>query len=229
MINFSLEPLLSDPFPLLGVTVHLTSLGCPPKLCWSLDLLWGQLKFSSGPTSVFSCLQCPQLSELVCFLLWEHSMCFYIFHRHRVSQSLPSWSCGFNLQLVQLVGKFWVFFLSHTAPGFQLWLYFHLYMCFVHWGFSQGCFGWLGFAPVRVRCGGGTATWVTVFLAAPGTQGSWQGSRRYNALEGYGSQYWPILLQYSCLEKPPSWQRSLEGHSLHGCKGLDMTEATLRA
>ena len=30
---------------LLGVTVHLTSLGCPPTLCWSLDLLWGQLRF----------------------------------------------------------------------------------------------------------------------------------------------------------------------------------------
>ena len=25
----------------------------------------------------------------------------------------------FNPQLVKLVGRFWVFFLSHTAPGFQ--------------------------------------------------------------------------------------------------------------
>ena len=31
-----------------------------------------------------SCLQCPQLSELVCFLLWELSITFYIFHRPRV-------------------------------------------------------------------------------------------------------------------------------------------------
>ena len=45
------------------------------------------------------------------------------FHRH----SLPSWLCGFNLQLVQLVGWFWVF-LSHTATGFQVWFYFHLCM-----------------------------------------------------------------------------------------------------
>ena len=45
IINVFLESLLSEPFPLLGVTVHLTSLGCPPKLCCSLDLLWGQLKF----------------------------------------------------------------------------------------------------------------------------------------------------------------------------------------
>ena len=56
---------------------------------------------------------------------------FYIFHRHRV---LPSWSCGFNLQLVQLVGGLWAFFFSHTVPGFQLWFHFHLCMWTVHWG-----------------------------------------------------------------------------------------------
>ena len=32
----------------------------------------------------------------------------------------------------------------------------------------------LGFAPVRARCGGGTAAWASGVLAAPGTQGSWQ-------------------------------------------------------
>ena len=40
-----LESVLSESFPSLGVTVRLTSLGCPPTLCWSLDLLWGQLRF----------------------------------------------------------------------------------------------------------------------------------------------------------------------------------------
>ena len=45
-----------------------------------------------------------------------------------------SWSCGFNMQLVQLVGRFWVFFLRHTAPGFQLSFYFHFCMSVVHWG-----------------------------------------------------------------------------------------------
>jgi len=48
------------------------------------------------------------------------------------TQSLPSWSCGFSVQFVQLVGGFGVFFLSHTAPGFQLW--FHLCMWVIHWG-----------------------------------------------------------------------------------------------
>ena len=50
------------------------------------------------------------------------------------TQSLLSWSCGFNLQLLYLVGIFWVFFLSHTAPVFQLWFYFHLYIWVVYWG-----------------------------------------------------------------------------------------------
>ena len=31
------------------------------------------------------------------------------------------------------MGRFWVFFLSHIAPGFQLLLYFHLCMWVVHW------------------------------------------------------------------------------------------------
>ena len=31
--NFFLESLLSESFPSLGVTVHVTSLGCPPTLC----------------------------------------------------------------------------------------------------------------------------------------------------------------------------------------------------
>ena len=73
---FLLESLLSESFLLLGVTVHLTSLGCPPTLCWPLDLLWRQLRFESGPTPVCSCLQCTQLSKLVRFLLWKISLSF---------------------------------------------------------------------------------------------------------------------------------------------------------
>ena len=33
IISVSLESLLSESFSLLRVTVHLTSLGCPPTLC----------------------------------------------------------------------------------------------------------------------------------------------------------------------------------------------------
>ena len=32
------------------------------------------------------------------------------------------------------MGRLWVFFLSHTAPGFQLWFYFHLCTWVIHWG-----------------------------------------------------------------------------------------------
>ena len=32
------------------------------------------------------------------------------------------------------MGGFWVFFLSHSAPGFQLWFYFHLCMWVLHRG-----------------------------------------------------------------------------------------------
>ena len=42
--NVFLESLLSESFPSLGLTVYLASLGCPATLCWSLDLLWGQLR-----------------------------------------------------------------------------------------------------------------------------------------------------------------------------------------
>ena len=31
------------------------------------------------------------------------------------------------------MGRFWVFFLSNTAPEFQFWFYFHLYMWVIHW------------------------------------------------------------------------------------------------
>ena len=43
--KFFLELFLSESFLSLGVTVHISSLGCPPIVCWSLDLLWGQLRF----------------------------------------------------------------------------------------------------------------------------------------------------------------------------------------
>ena len=45
IVNIFLESLLSGSFPSLEVTVHLAPLGCLPTLSWSLDLLWGQLRF----------------------------------------------------------------------------------------------------------------------------------------------------------------------------------------
>ena len=154
IINAFLESLLSESFPSLELTVHLTSLGCPPTLCWPLDLLCGQLRFQSDPTPTWSCLQCPQLSELVCFLLWELSMIFYIFHRHRVCLvdrvdlicSLYSWWEGFGFSsLATLPLGFNCGFISTSACGSSTGV------C------SWGCPGGLGLAPVRAGCGGGAA------------------------------------------------------------------------
>ena len=135
-----------------------------------------------------SCLQCPQLSELVCFLLWECSMAFYIFHRVclvdcvDLTCSLYSWWEGFgSSSLATLPLGFNCGFISTSACGSSTGV------C------SSVCPGGWRFAPVRARCGGGAAAWVPGVLAAPGTQGvgGW-GSRKYSALEGYGDQYWPI-------------------------------------
>ena len=63
------------------------------------------------------------------------------------------------------MGKFWVFFLSHTAPGFQLWFYFYLYMWVVRWGLLLRL-PWRNCVCVRAKCGGGAAAWVTGVLAA---------------------------------------------------------------
>ena len=54
------------------------------------------------------------------------------------TQSLLSWSCGFNLLPCTAGGKVLFLFLSHTAPGSQLWFYFHFCMCVIHWGCPGG-------------------------------------------------------------------------------------------
>ena len=57
-------------------------------------------------------------------------MACYIFHHHRVC-------LVDHVDLIcSLFRRFWVFFLSHTAPGFQLWFYFHLCMWVIHWGLA---------------------------------------------------------------------------------------------
>ena len=63
------------------------------------------------------------------------------------------------------IPRFWVFFLSHTAPGFQLWFYFHLYMWVAHWGLApEAALGGLGL-PLR-----GPGVEVVPLL---GSQGFW--------------------------------------------------------
>ena len=104
------------------------------------------------------------------------------------TQNLPSWSCGFNLQLVHLVGRFWSSSLVTLPLGFNCG-FISTSACGPSTGVcSWGCSRGLGSVPVRARCGGGAAAWVAGVLAAPGTQGSWWlGSRKFSALQGYGN------------------------------------------
>ena len=92
--------------------------------------------------SVF-CLQCPQLSERVHLLLWELSMPFYTFHRHRVCLddcmdlicSLFNWWKGFgSSSLATLPLGFNCGFISTSARGLSIGVW------------SWGCPGELGFA-----------------------------------------------------------------------------------
>ena len=108
IINVFLESLLSESFPELGITVHLTSLGCPPILLISGPAV-GAAQILICSTPVCSCLQCPQLSELVRFPLWALSMAFYIFHRHRVCL----------VDCVDLICSLYSWFLSTVPLGFN--------------------------------------------------------------------------------------------------------------
>ena len=145
----------------------------PPYLPWipsNTADLWtcfgGNSDSNLSPTPVYSCLQCPQLLELMDFLLWALLMTFYIFHRPRVylidhvdlicslysclegfgSSSLATLSLGFNYG-----------FISTST-------------CASSTGVCSCSYpGGLGSPPVSARCGGGAAAWVAGVLAALGT------------------------------------------------------------
>ena len=120
-------------------------------------------------------------------------MSFYIVH----GQGWPSGSHGFNAQLVQLVGKFWVF-LSHTAPWVStVFFFFFFFFLTSACGSSTGVCSW-GYPG-----GLGLPRWgpAVEVLQLLGSQGFWQhqvlrgvggqSSRKFSALEGCGNQYWP--------------------------------------
>ena len=71
------------------------------------------------------CLQCPQLSKLLCFLLWELLLSFYIFRIHKVCVvdrvdlicSLDNWWEGLKSSLDALPLGFNCGFISTSACG----------------------------------------------------------------------------------------------------------------
>ena len=95
---FFLSPAV-EAFPMLGVTVRLSSLGCPPTLLISGPAV-GAAQILIWSTPVCLCPQCPQLSELVRFLLWELSKSVHIFH-------LCMWVVHWGL-LLRLPWRTWV-------------------------------------------------------------------------------------------------------------------------
>ena len=151
------------------------------------------------------------------------------------TQSLPSWSCGFNLELVQLVGRFCVFFLSHAAPGFQLWFYFHLCMRFVHGDLllRLPCRTWVPPCEGQVlrlcsslghRCSGSTRYSGVLLLGHQVIQCLYIGHYGNQSMTISIGLYFPELLPV----EPLPWQRILAGYSLQGRKESDTAEATLR-
>ena len=108
-----------------------------------------------------------------------------------------------NLRLVQLVGRFRVFFLSHAAPGFSLRFYFHLCTWVVHWVLLLR----LPWRTWLCPCEGQVWRWCSCL----GHRGS--GSTRYSGGWRLGQQeiqcprrVWQAVLantlQYSCLQNP---------------------------
>ena len=128
----------------------------PLPLGWSLDLLWalwGTTQTLTWPNSCLCCPQSPQLPELDCFHLREHSLSIQIFHRCRVhladsrdlicslyiwwkdfwSSSLVTPSLGFSFGFIPT---------SACGPPTRVW--------------SWSCLGALGSVPVRTVCRCGT-------------------------------------------------------------------------
>jgi len=146
LINVFLESLLSESFPSLGVIVHFTSIECPLTLCWSLDLLWEQLILICSYSSVFSSPVSTAIRPSVFSFVGALNNLLYI------TQT--------QICLVdhELVGRFWVFFLSHTPLGFNCGFISTSGYGLLSTGVcSWGCPGGLRFAPVKARCGGGPA------------------------------------------------------------------------
>ena len=126
MLFFSLCCQHPFPFPGSHGPLHL------PKMPSNTALVSGPVV---GPAQTLiwssSCVFLPPMSVAARTSVFSFVGVLNAFLYIPLTQSLPSWPCGFNLQLIQLMGRFWG---SHTAPEFQLWFYPHLCMWVIHWG-----------------------------------------------------------------------------------------------
>ena len=182
--------------------------GAAQILIWSYSSVFLSPMSTAIRTSVFS-------------FVGVLTMTFYIVHRHKVCL----------VDHVDLICSFYSWWEGLGSSSL-----FTLPLCF-NCGFifisacesstgvcSWGCPGGLGFAPVRVRCGGGAAPRVAGVLVAPCTQGSWWLGQQ--ELQCYRRVWQPVLANTSSIL---AWRTSLHPDrevwqdSLQGCKELDTT------
>ena len=154
----------------------------PPLPCLEPFHCWGELVSGStvGPVGTawtliwsysFVCL--PPMSTAArarVFSLWEHSLSFPIFHRHRVY--LVN-----HVDLIFNLCRWWKTFQSSSlaTPLLELSCGFSptpecrppTRVC--SWGCPEG----LGSAPMRIGHGSGMAAWIVGGPMVPGVQGSW--------------------------------------------------------
>ena len=102
--------------------------------------------------------------------------------------------CGFNLQLVHLMGRLGSSSLATLSLGFN-YGFISTSTCESSTGVQLLRLPWRAwFDPERARYGGGAAPWVTGVLAAPVDSGGLAARAAENIVlwKGYGNQYWPI-------------------------------------
>ena len=122
---FFLESLLSVYFPSLGV-----SLPCLPRMPSITGMVSGPAVGAAQTLIWFcSCVFLPPMSTVLRTTVFSFVGALTVLLYVPWAWSLPSWSGGFDLQLL---GRFWVLFLSHSAPEFQLWFYLHLCIWIIH-------------------------------------------------------------------------------------------------
>ena len=80
------------------------------------------------PSSECSCPQCPAVVARAFSFVGTLIVLSHI----PQTQRLSSWPCGFNVQLIQLVGRVLILFPSHSILGAQVWFYPYLDLWVIH-------------------------------------------------------------------------------------------------
>ena len=189
MINVFLESLLSRVLSLAGS--H--SPPHPPRMPSNTMLVSGP---AVGAAQIliwsYTCVFLPPMSTAIRTSVFSFVGALDDLSYVPQTQTLPSWPCGFNVLFVQLMGRFWVFSLSHTALGLQLWFSFHPYTCVTHWGLLLRLPWRTWVCPCEAQVWRRCSCLGRRGLAAPGTQGGWRLGQQEICCSWYGNQCWPI-------------------------------------